>query len=82
MGVDWGEGNGRWGGWQEDEGIGEAGYNVGGLGACLRPRLRGIGRVSSRGIGVEKRCVEGGCRNECRVDGVRTERIGEGVAVV
>ena len=65
--------SGRLGG----EGIGEARYNSGGLGVCLRSRLREIERVSSWGTRVE-----GGCRDECRVDGVRTERIGESVAVV
>ena len=56
--------------------------NTGELGACLRPRLRGIERVSSRGIRIEGGRVGGGCRDECWVDGVRTERTGEGVAVV
>lgn len=67
--------------------IGEAGCNVGGLGVCLRARLRGTERVSSRGIGfeggrVEDVRTEGGCRDVCRVDDVCTEGIGEAVAMV
>lgn len=86
MGRGCGEGNGRRGGWLserlKDEGTREVGYKAGELGVCLRPRLRGIERESLRGIGVKEGRVEGGCRDECRVDNVRTERIGEGVAVV
>ena len=91
VGGSWREGNWRWGGWPSN-GLGggrtgEVGYNVSGLGVWLRARLRGMERVSLRGIGFEDDWVggiriEGGCRDECRVDGVRTDRIGEGVAVV
>ena len=51
-----------------------AGCDTGELGAHLGPRLLGIERVSSWGIRVEGGRVGGGCsRDECRVDGVRTE---------
>ena len=67
--------------------IGGVGCNVGGLGVCLRVRLRGTERVSSRGIGfeggrVEDVRIEGGCRDVCRVDDVCTEGIGEDVAMI
>ena len=53
-----------------------------GLSVWSRARLDGMGQLPLRGIGVEDGCVGGGCRDECRVDGVRTNIAGEGMAVV
>jgi len=74
MGRSLGVGKGRW-----------AGGNVDGLEVYLRARLDGTDRAPSWGIGVDRvedGRVEGGCRDECRVEGVPTKRGGEGVAVV
>jgi hypothetical protein len=69
----------------EGGGIGEAGCNVGELGVRWRARLDGMEWVSSWGTGADGGWVgrvEGGCKDEYRVDGVRTEGIGEGMTMV
>lgn len=62
------------------------GGNLGWIGGCSRTRLEGIEGVLWREMGVKNvgigdGCVDDGWGDEWRVDGVLTEKLGEGVAV-